>query len=282
MRISPLILLIALCILPLRALAEVNCSVFDAIERIQFAQMRLSVAGDTVFASRDVPLIHSEVSRLDGDQINSAHDGKLSALDVTTLSFYIADAQLLSNFLKTRNLKLVQSYFERPSFAQKQEVVARILPRLQCNPHTATGTSNGTQRVTTSIKQNTPARKITFAGSAATLAAVVIFIALSQRAYILLTNWKNRRNRRSKRFHCHIETQITYGAISRRAVILDMSCNGVKIQVDLETHEPVVEIWIINAWHKGKVSWHNPHYLGVRFDTPLRSAFVQAICSPAK
>lgn len=282
MRLSPLILLITLCILPFRAVAEVNCSVFDAIERIQFAQMRLSVAGNSLFTSRDVPLFVSEVSRLDGDQINSAHDGKLSTLEVATLVSYMDYAQLLSKILKKRDQNMALNYFERPSFTPQQEAVARIIPRLQCNPRTANGTSNGTQRVTTSIKQDAPARKITFVGSATALASMVFFVALGHRAYVLLTNWKNRKKRRSKRFHCHIETQITYGTISKRATILDMSCNGVKIQVDLDTEEPVVDVWIINAWHKGKVSWHNPHYLGVRFDTPLRSAFVQAICSPAK
>jgi hypothetical protein len=68
--------------------------------------------------------------------------------------------------------------------------------------------------------------------------------------------------------------------LTKRVVILDISCNGAKIQIDVEDNEHTVEVWIINTWYKAKVSGHNPHYLGVRFHTPLRSAFVETLCSP--
>jgi len=280
MRLNHLVMIIILCILPFRAEAEVNCSVFDAIERIQFAEMRLASAGDNRFASRDAALLVSEVARLDGDQIKSAHGGKLSTFEVATLESYMTYAQQLALILVKRDVNMVENYFARPSFAPQQEVVGRILPRLRCNQQTSEGTSNGTQRVTSSIKQDQGARKITFTGSATVLAAIVLFLAVGFRVYAFGVAWRNRKKRRSKRFHCYIETQINYGHMTKRAVILDISCNGAKIQIDVEDNEHTVEVLIINTWYKAKVSWHNPHYLGVRFHTPLRSAFVETLCSP--
>lgn len=278
-QISPLAYAIFISLLPLSAMAEVNCSVFDAIERIQFAQARLSSAADGSLQSADANLIIGESSRLDVERISISHDQKLSLQDAATLVTYIEDAQQLAAFLKNQQESAIQTYFNRPAFAQQQEKLSRILPRLKCNPLSHQGDSNGTQRVASSIKQENGARKITFTGTATLLASVILFLAVGARIYAIGVAWRNRKKRRSKRFHCYIETQINYGHITRRAVILDISCNGAKIQVDLEDEETETEVWIINAWHKAKVSWHNPHYLGVRFDTPLRSAFVETICS---
>lgn len=271
---------IFVCLLPFSARAEVNCSVFDAVERIQFAQNRLAEAGERLFASQDATLLIDNVARLDLDQINTAHGGKLSAPEAATLVFYLQYAQRLSVILRNRNKFQAQDYFNHAQFILKQQAIARILPRLKCNTFSSEGTSNGSQRVMSSIKQEAGARKITIVGGATFLASLVFFVAITHRIYVLTTAWRLRRKRRSKRFHCHIETQINYGSLHKRCAILDISCNGAKIQVDLETEEANVEIWIINSWHKAKVSWYNAHYLGVRFDKPLRSAFVETICNP--
>lgn len=280
MRCHVIVISILACLLPFSAAAQVNCSIFDSIERIQFAQNRLAAAGETLFASQDVALLIDNVARLDLDQVNSAHAGKLSATETATLIFYLQNAQRLAVILRNRNQIQAQDYFNHPQFPLKQEAIGRILPRLKCNSFSSQGTSNGTQRVSSSIKQELGARKITIVGSATFLASLVFFGAIAHRIYVLTIEWRQRKKRRSKRFHCHIDTQINYGPIHKRCTILDISCNGAKIQVDLETEEPFVEVWMINRWHKAKVSWHNAHYLGIRFEKPLRSAFVEVVGNP--
>lgn len=276
----PLVLL--LCMAPLQATAEVNCAFFNSIERIQFAQLRLASAGDSLFSSRDAALFVSEMSRLDSAQIKIAHDGQLSPLDIATIAAFLSYAEQLAIILMRHDRQMARNYFARPSFAPQQASIARILPRLKCNDQTASGTANDTQRVTSSIKQELGARKITFVGTATVLASVVFLIALGHRIYVLGTAWRHRKKRRSKRFHCHIETQVNYGEKSKRGAILDLSCNGAKIQIDLASDETSVEIWLINRWHKGNVSWCNPHYIGIKFGTPLKRAFVESICTPLK
>lgn len=280
MRHFPLITATFLAFSPIAARAEVNCTVFDAIERIQFAENRLAQISEGRFSSQDANLIISEMARLDADQISIAHSNTLSLIEAATLIAFIDKAQTLTALLKSRNALQTQRFFDDPEFLHQQHRVARILPRLKCNAFTLTGTSNGTERVLSSIKQEARARKITFVGSATFLASLVFSIAVAYRIYALMTERRMRKKRRSRRFHCHLETQVNYGPITKRGVILDISCNGAKVQIDLEDEEPTVEIWIINQWHKASVSWHNAHYLGIRFETPLRGAFVEAICHP--
>lgn len=268
---------------PFSVAAQVDCTVFDALERIQFAQGRLSTSKDDIFIANDAQLLAGEVKRLDSDQIALAHNGTLSALDRAFLQAYLANATRLSNMISRRQVAAITTYFADPAFTPRQEQISRLLPRLKCNATSSSGATTGNQRLLSSVKQDSALTRITFVNSVVTLASCVFLIALTHRLYVWGVAWRQGKSRRSKRFHAHIETQIEVAGILRRGVILDLSCNGAKIQSDTTETDAVgthLNVWIINCWHPAKIIWLNTHYIGIRFDRRMRHAFVQAICHP--
>lgn len=285
MQKTSIITAIFLSLLPFQVSAEVNCSVFDAIERIQFAQSRLSNAPANTFNSDDAVLVIEEVKRLDTDQIEYAHSGEISQTEAIFLVSYIQKTRELSISLKTRNQPKVSGYFGNPDFAPRQDRISRILPRVRCNQLATTGESNGGQRVTSSVNQVQTSRKITIVDSGILLALIVVGIAIAHRIYVIIGARNSRNKRRSKRYHTHLETQLSSRGHKRHGKILDISCNGAKVQIATEECDKIgipIEVWIINNWHPAKISWLNTHYIGLMFDRPLQHAFIQTICSPPK
>lgn len=280
-----LFIVVFLSLLPLRLSAEVNCSVFNAIERIQFAQNRLSEHPADIFGSTDAILIIDEANRLDPDQITIAHNGEISPSDTAFLASYVEDARTLATHLARGNRSAITAYLLDSNYAPRQDRISRILPQLKCNPFSRSGPSNGGQRVMSSVKQDRAPAGVIFEKSAIFLAMVIFLTALAHRTYVLGVAWRIKRRRRSKRFHTHIETQLSSFDIPRCGIILDLSCNGAKVQIDTTETDNVgdhIDIWIINSWHSAKIGWQNAHYMGLRFDHPLRHVFVQTICHPTK
>ncbi len=277
------LLLIFLMFPPLPAAAQVNCTLFEALERIQFAQSRLAQSRAPTARSDDGALLTNELVRLDVAQLQIAHNGQLSQNDEVFLTDYVTKAKQLDAHLIAQRDGAVAAYFASPAFAPRQAQIARLLPRLGCNAQAGAGNQSGTARAITPAKQDVPARTITFTGSVVFLASITFLAALAHRIYVIAIAVRNRRRRRSKRFHTHIETQLDANGTFRKGTILDLSCNGAKIQIDTDSTDQTnnsIDLWIINHWHHAEISWLNTHYMGLKFTKPLRSAFVETICHP--
>ncbi len=259
-----------------------NCSFFEAIERVQFAQDRLSTIDRIRTTSKDSKFLIGEVKRLDPNQIAVAHTGELSTTEIEFLVSYVEAARQLSRDLALANSAATSAYFEDPNFRMRQYKVANLLPRLNCDTFSPVGSVAGTQRNLRSVNQTGADKKFTIVNVGAGLAIALILTIVAMLTSRLISARQVLNRRRSRRFNIQIDTKLQSNGTARDLRILDLSCNGAKIQIASETSDDVgceVQLWIDNRWLPSKISWHNMHYMGLNFNDPLSIAFVRACVS---
>lgn len=262
------------------ASAQVNCSVFDALERVQFAQSRLSTGGNFTPNTGDAALVVSELRKLQIEHISSAQSGKLSKTDTATLGAYLSAAQTLGAMITSRDQAGIATYFSNPAFDAGQRQIATILPRLGCNPLTKAGRKGGDQRVLSALKQTQGGRLFTVQTTLIALALIGVIIVFSLRLDLWWALRRARLSRQSKRYATHLESKISHDNTIWPSLIVDLSCNGAKMQIhtqDLLQIGQHIEVWIDDAWHLAKLHWANQHYIGLRFDHPIAHDRMQTI-----
>lgn len=265
MRILITLLLIAL---PVQLLAEVDCSVVDALERVQFAQLRLSQTRKIDPNNIDAQLIVREVGRLDAAKVGFATAATLTTIDMARLAGFVAMSEALRHTLINQRPDQSSAIFQAPSFEQHMSNVKRILPLLNCNPLTGVHGKDGLEKVSSTLGESKAGKKIPITKIGFWFVGLVAAGALATVIKSAISTLQKRRKRRSKRYRVHIATRIRSQAALRDGTVLDISGNGAKIQMDkLETdaHDIHLDIWLDDAWHGAHISWSNPHYIGVRF-----------------
>jgi hypothetical protein len=282
LKINRLLLTLLISAMPLAATARVDCTIFEALERIQFAQSRLKSATGSRTTSKDSGLIISEMRRLDTDQASFAGYGELSQSELVFLRTYVESAFSLSSMLLRDDSIAISAYFGQPRFESYQTRIAQILPRLNCNLLTGAGGQNGTQRSLKGGKSDLTARQFSIPAASIIFAMTIVGMLIAQRAYKAFARWQGEKERQSRRFKTHIQTRFSADGQLRDGVLLDLSCNGTKIQSALEPNDLVgreIQVWIGNSWYRANIRWHNLHYIGANFRVPLPITFVQSCIS---
>lgn len=147
--------------LPLQLAAEPDCTVIDAFERVQFAQLRLAKSSTIVPTSVDALLIIREMKRLDRDKIKFTTRHDLTALDVSRILAFFDMSTALRQALIAKQIDQAQSVFNAPSFVQHINNIKRILPIFRCNPLTDVQGKDGQEYVSSTIKEQKSGQEIT-------------------------------------------------------------------------------------------------------------------------
>tara|TARA_R110002073_G_scaffold58717_2_gene148599 strand:+ start:895 stop:1776 length:882 start_codon:yes stop_codon:yes gene_type:complete len=269
-----------LAALPMQLLADVDCSVVDALERVQFAQLRLAQSRKIDPNSIDAQLIIREVGRLDAAKVGFATSAELTTRDAARLASFFAMSETLRQTLINQRPDQSSAIFQAPSFTQHISNVKRILPLLNCNPLTGVQGKDGTEKVSSTLGESKAGKKIPITKIGFWFAGLVVAGALASAIKSAISTLQKRQKRRAKRYRVHIPARIRTQAALRDGTILDISGNGVKIQVDkLETdaHGARLDIWLDDAWHGAHISWSNSHYIGVQFVHAFAHARVLAL-----
>ena len=277
MRILITLLIMAL---PLQVRAEFNCSIIDALERIQYAQLRLSNTRTIDANSGDAQLIIREVGRLDSSTVRFATAVTLAAPDVARMTAFVAMSESLRQTLITRQTNKTIAIFQDPSFDQHISNAKRILPMFNCNPLTQVLGQDGLEKVSSTLGKSTSGKKISITKIGFWLVGMIAAGGVGVVIYSAISKNQERQKRRAKRYLVHIPTRIQIGDVVQVGTILDISGKGVKIQtgkLETDTQSVQLDVWLDDAWRRGRITWSNAHYIGVQFNHSIPHARVIAL-----
>lgn len=266
--------------LPFQVAADVDCSVIDALERVQFAQIRLAQTSPVDPASADAQLIIREVARLDKDKIAFATKTTLTPRDVDRLIAAYDMSNALAGTLVTRQPAQSRNILASAALTQHTETTKRILPLFKCNTLTDVRGTDGLERVSSTIDASKSGRKFEIVEIGFWLIGMIAVGGAAVALKTAVTKRQVRNQRRSKRYMVNIETKIKNHTTQRRATILDISCNGVKIKTDMLPTDKTgtkLKILLNGVWHIATISWSNAHYVGASFITALSQAQIKEI-----
>ncbi len=266
--------------LPLQAAAQVECSVIDGLERIQFAGQRLSEQPTLDPESADAVLIIRETKRLDSDKVKFAATNTLTPLDVARLVSFYQMSEMLARTIVNRRPDKSYSVFTAPSFNQHMTNTKRILPMFSCNPLSGVRGADGLEKVSSTLGESKAGKPISIKKIGFWLVGLIAAGILASLIKVQFSLYMARKKRRSQRFRVHIPTKVKMRGTRYTGTILDISCNGVKIQIDHISggeHGAPIDIWINAGWQTAHISWSNIHYVGVRFADALQHKLVMAL-----
>ena len=266
--------------LPLQAAAQVDCSVIDGLERIQFAEQRLSQQTTFDPRSADATLIVAETKRLDSDKVKFAATNTLTPLDVARLVSFYQMSDMLARTIVNQRPDKSHSIFTAPSFNQHMTNAKRILPMFACNPLSGVRGADGLEKVSSTLGESKAGKSISIKKIGFWLVGLIAAGLLASLIKVQVSLYLARKKRRSQRFRVHIPTKVKMRETHHSGTILDISCNGVKIQIDHMSsgeHGTPIDIWINGGWQAAYISWSNIHYVGVRFTHALQCKLVMAL-----
>ncbi len=261
--------------LPFQAAANVDCSVIDALERVQFAQMRLAQTAPIDPTSADAQLIIREVGRLDVGNIAFATKTILSSRDVAQLIAAYGMSDALARTLITRQPAKSRNILAAASFTEHINQTKRILPLFKCNTLTDVRGTDGLEKASSTLGASKPGRKFEIVEIGFWLIGMIVAGGAAVALKTALTKRQARNKRRSKRYPVNVATQIKNHNSQRSGTILDISCNGIKIKMDMLPGDKTgtqLKILLGEVWHAATISWSNAHYIGVRFSNALPHA----------
>ena len=280
MLILRLIILGVLTAFPFKASALEKCDVINALERIQFAQMRLVDLSQIRANSPDVLLLGQHLFRLDSQGVKLATQQQLTPVQNQTLSAFIANARRLDTILKLRRFLDAKEYMRTQGFQRPLADIQKILPRFKCNDTNFDGNTGGN-----GAGQIDTGRSSQLSGFDLPQVAIWTFILISCAAGGLLASRKfirlqREKDRRAKRYATHIKTTLRMHSIQHETTVVDLSCNGAKLQIKggLDgTSQNDVSILLGDAWKKCEVTWKNQHFCGVRFEQRLSASALRKL-----
>lgn len=109
------------------------------------------------------------------------------------------------------------------------------------------------------------------AGIFAAIAACVCLIMLKRR-------YRGRRDWRAKRYKTFIQTAIGVGDIEVMAIVLDLSCNGAKLQIKTPIGVEIrdrVHVFINDEWKAAELTWQDQPPIRLRFENGLTTLAVK-------
>lgn len=254
------------------------CDVADALERMQFAQMRLATSGNITTREPDSRLLASHLLRLDRDSIVFALRDDISPEQASLLQAYFDQTLLLSNLIARDDQTGIQVLVASDRFRQSQLRVSRILPLVHCNTSPVNGVSarstSGEARDQTSSSSSR--NGFTLPASGFWIIAAIISAGIIFKLVGIVNKWQNGRQTRAKRYPVYYETDLRSGDNDWPTTIFDISCNGAKVQTSNQ-HNLLAkgQIRLLDTWHPVTKMWANPHYCGLQFTTPISSSDVR-------
>lgn len=267
---------ILLCLLvnmlPMRLAAQADCTVIDALERVQFAQLRLAENDVIIPNSVDAMLIVREMGRLDVDKVRFTTKHDLTTLDLARLLAFFDMSITLRQTLITKQIDQTENILNAPSFAQHINNMKRILPIFNCNQLTDVRGEDGQEKVTSTLREPKSGQKITIEKVSYWFVGVLVAGVLAAKIKRLMTIYFARKEWRAKRHRVQINTKVKGHGIQRGGTIHDISCIGSKIQTDINESDQCgarVDILLGTYWREATISWSNTHYMGVQFSQAL-------------
>lgn len=215
------------------------------------------------------------------DRLNRIASKAMQALEAPALASYKAD---LIRFLQDAD------DFAKGSIQARKvnhfRVARALLAQVQCNLHDLQGDSLGkpgqpatatsdSQRYNTATMSVRSAMRMPMLALLFSAAMLAIWMGLYVHGRV-----SHRRQRRARRFHCHIPVSVTFDNITQSAFLLDVSQLGAKIKADKRPAIGVnVHMKVMGLSPKCHVIWCNAPFFGVVFADAIPSDAVKQIVS---
>lgn len=278
-RISAIIILLFMW-LPETGQAAEKCDVINALERIQFAQLRLAQVSHFSNQHPDALLLADHLLRLDRENIKNAVQSIGTETEIAILQEFHANALVLNAAITADQRSTVAAYFASKIFRDAQIQIRTILPRFRCNIAMfkgEQGTSRQGQSTSKVVKSDV---KLGIQGNIWWLLGTITTCVVAGVAVFKYRINSRLRKRRAKRYPTHIKTLLRQGDLVMDATTFDISGKGAKLMINGKVDQSIgapVQLLLHDNWHEAHISWQNTHYCGISFLTPLRHQTVNSL-----
>lgn len=271
-------MIIGLYIIGFPAHALSKCDVISSLQRIQTSQHRLASEPAKIRASRDRDVLRRELQAITPLNISRALGSDISS-DERSLIYAILDsAHMFQRAIEHNNTQLAVEIHLNPAFQRRLTQLDFLVSRFDCYVETPYG-KQGTTRALKDIFA-TSMDRLSRWNVALTLAFLLITGGLTLAGIHKYRARKKRQRRRSRRHSIHLPIHYVARQKIERGTLIDISCNGVKLQHYGLAGKlgDTLDIWILDDWQKGTIAWVNTHYCGVNFVFPLLFSQVRTLC----
>lgn len=265
--------LLALATFPLPIFAQEACDIINTLERIQFAQIRLAKTDQPTAAAPDALLLRDHLNRLDILAVQSALTDRTSSSQQTMVLQFLKNALQLDALLRSQANENARIFMRSETFQAAQSSIKSIIPQFNCNDTKALGNDGGSS-VSQGQLSALDSRK-QFDLPTITFVAVLLFLSILFVVGVgfAANRYMKQKDRRAKRYRTFIQTTLRLEGEDHPVTILDLSCNGAKLQLagaTVITDNTMLHVFLNDHWKNAAVTWHNQHFCGVRFEQHLR------------
>jgi hypothetical protein len=245
----------------------------NGLERVADAQDDLIEAEGTLAAARALDTMRSELRRIDDANLIWALRDYPPGETTDTLIQFERRAKAILAAADAGDDAKMHALLVAPEATSGSAIAHVILAGFDCHTDNAMAASDGA--IAAPSRTGTPAHAsapldikvgVGFLVAALTMTSVALGMLINQRV-------TEREARRGKRYPTHKVTTLMCGGERNSVVMQDLSCRGAKFRhgtaLELTHHQPVA-LKIGGKMRRGRVSWSNTHYCGMRFNKPLR------------
>ena len=266
-------------LMPLFAAAQEDCDAILTLTQLQTALERVTAPGHRRVTA-DMTVVRRILLRADAANINYALRDHTLASQADAIADFLAVARTASDSFDAGQRNRTLNYLMSPEPRRIRITTGLMLRGYPCRGSSAR-VSTGLQQLT--LDAPSPLDPVTFTRKQA-LATLGLSVALIPLCIYLIRRQIHRlalRRRRQRRHvvdiraflvASHRTQDIQNTQLWERAEVLDLSCEGAKIQhwSDLAPDGPAKITLMIDARaHPAAIIWANPHYAGIKFATKL-------------
>lgn len=272
--------LLALTTFPLPVFAQEACDVINTLERIQFAQIRLAKTDRPTAGSPDALLLRDHLNRLDVLAVQFALADRTSSDQKAMAIQFLNNALQLDALLRSQANENTQSFIRSEPFQAAQSAIESIIPQFNCNDIDAKGNVEGDSVSRGQLSALDSQRQ--FDLPTITLVTLLAFIGIILAIGVGYVAYRyiQLKDRRAKRYRTFIQTKLHLKDEEHPVTILDISCNGAKLQLTaatVMTNDTVLQVFLNDEWKNAAVTWQNQHFCGVKFEQYLRVSTIRQL-----
>lgn len=288
MRLSGLVIGLAISTLTWTQPMWANCLVIDQLDKLHALQSRLARDPDTGLFATDIRQLRVIISGLSNADTLDAVDGNSFTGHGADFIRFLQNTNALLQSASLDDPQSIRPHFTRAVRANLSEVSTH-LTGLRCNRQqiavdaaaAAEGSSGGDSDAEDLAEVAETLSRL--AEEVLQVRSLVVLVAIGLTASIvtpLLQKWLILRKRRAKRHNTAYETQYKWDEGTTQGMLIDINCYGSKLRHEEDRPVPQgasIEIAIGETWAEGSVVWSNTHYSGVQFKRLISLADVDIV-----
>ena len=252
------------------------CDAVSALQRIYVAQQRMAQDPKLMRASRDRSVIRTGLKTLSRDNVAHQLGSRLTSDEMSLIAATLRSARLLEIALENNNMQAALELASASSVERRASQLRYLLPRFGCHVQPSRLLETGSSRAIRAFSKESlqhlgPAAWIIFAIA---LGAIILCLQIPK-----MRAKMRQKRRRAKRYEVHLAAHFVLRQKIMRGTVVDISCHGLKLKHSCTAPEcnEVLDVWLLDDWQKGTVTWANEHYCGVDFGFPLVTSQVREI-----